>query len=377
LNSTTSNCVSIVVWAPPAVDPPAVDHDDPSASGFSSFLEDNIDGTTSNVNEEAHSKEIAKAAFLSRKISFIRQGILANKDLFLIDPTSHPDIDDLIQLKGLITNVPYKGSQEYFIEWDTSSLKVTLQKSSLCHTVVKNDSSQIVLLKLARFEFSYVHPDGRGGIVNVGVIRRNRRQRKKQRPSGDRASDTRNADVIRRNQQLANLRTSAVDSSNIHGNQPIRPGGVSTRSTCRNNSVPTEDVETDSDEEDGVNGESEEIIAEDLRQEELTEENLLHGYVHDTNYNPQNMEEDGEFVEDLEWEYHDVPTENLAYASYNGEGPSLRPGVAKRFYNVLDACAVAGGFSYDLIKRITAHSNASVCSKLVGYSFYGKEWRNI
>ena len=96
LNSTTSNCVSIVVWAPPAVDPPAVDHDDPSASGFSSFLEDNIDGATSNVNEEAHSNEIAKAAFLSRKISFIRQGILANKDLFLIDPTSHPDIHDLI-----------------------------------------------------------------------------------------------------------------------------------------------------------------------------------------------------------------------------------------------------------------------------------------
>jgi hypothetical protein len=77
-------------------------------------------------------------------------------------------------------------------------------------------------------------------------------------------------------------------------------------------------VETDSDEEDGVNGESEEILTEDLRQEELTEENLLHGYVHDTNYNPQNMEEDGEIVEDLEWEYHDVLTENLAYASYNG-----------------------------------------------------------
>ena len=43
----------------------------------------------------------------------------------------------------------------------------------------------------------------------------------------------------------------------------------------------------------------------------------------------------------------------------------------------MDACAVAGGFSYDLIKRITAHTNASVRSKLVGYSFYGKEWRNI
>ena len=121
--------------------------------------------------------------------------------------------------------------------------------------------------------------------------------------------------------------------------------------------------------EDGINGESEEIQADELCQEELTEENLLHGYVHDSNYDPQNMEEDGEFVEELEWEYHEVPMENLAYAAYNGIGPSLHPGVSQRFDNVLDACAVAGGFSYDLIKRITAHTNASVRSKLVGYSF--------
>ncbi len=137
------------------------------------------------------------------------------------------------------------------------------------------------------------------------------------------------------------------------------------------------DVETDSDEEDGINGESEEIVAEDLRQEELTEENLLHGYIHDSNYEPQNMEEDGAFVEELEWEYEEVPTNNLEYATYNGEGPALHPGVSHRFYTVMGACAVAGGFSYDLIKRITAHTNASVRSKLVGYSFYGKEWRNI
>ena len=153
LDSATSNCASIVVPAPPN-DPPAVDHDDPSASGFSSFLEDNIEGTTANLTEEARSKEIAKAAFLSRQISYIRQGILANKDLFLMEPLSHPDIDHTIQLKGLITSVPYKGSQEYFIEWDTSSPDITLPKSSLRHTIVKNDLSRIVLLKLARFEFS-------------------------------------------------------------------------------------------------------------------------------------------------------------------------------------------------------------------------------
>ena len=104
---------------------------------------------------------------------------------------------------------------------------------------------------------------------------------------------------------------SAVDSSNVNSNQPIRRGGVSTRSTSRNNNGSTNDVETNSDEEDGINGESEEIVAEDLRQEELTEDNLLHGYIHDSNYEPQNMEEDGAFVEELEWEYEEVPTNNL------------------------------------------------------------------
>jgi hypothetical protein len=85
-----------------------------------SLLEENIEDSTKNISYESRSKEVAKAAFLSRKISFIRQGILASKDLFLVDPMSHPDIDDSIQLKGIITTVPYKGSQEYFIEWDTS-----------------------------------------------------------------------------------------------------------------------------------------------------------------------------------------------------------------------------------------------------------------
>ena len=77
LNSSTSNCGNIIVTAPPAVD-----HDNPSASGFSSLLEENIEDSTKNINDESRSKEIAKAAFLSRKISFIRQGILAHKDSF-------------------------------------------------------------------------------------------------------------------------------------------------------------------------------------------------------------------------------------------------------------------------------------------------------
>jgi hypothetical protein len=216
-NSSTLNPDNILVSASPAVD-----HDDPSASGFSSFLEDNIQDSTNNINEDGQSKELAKVAFLSKKISYIRQGVLGNKDLFLVDPTSHPDIDDSIELNGIITNVPYKGSQEYSIEWGTWSLEVALPKSSLCYTVVKNDTSRMVMLKLARFEFSYVHPSGPGGIANVGLICRTRKPKKKQRVSEEGVSDARNNDVIRRNQQLANLHTSAVDSSETNVNQPNR-----------------------------------------------------------------------------------------------------------------------------------------------------------
>jgi hypothetical protein len=44
---------------------------------------------------------------------------------------------------------------------------------------------------------------------------------------------------------------------------------------------------------------------------------------------------------------------------------------------LLGACGTAGGFSYELIKRITMNSNAYVRSRLVGNKFYGSDWKNI
>ena len=86
------------------------------------------------------------------------------------------------------------------------------------------------------------------------------------------------------------------------------------------------------------------------------------------------MEEDGKFQEELDWEYSDALSnkDNLPYATYNGDGPSLCLIVPQCFDTVLATCSVAGDFSYKLTKMINVHTNACVRSKLIGYQFYGK-----
>lgn len=48
-----------------------------------------------------------------------------------------------------------------------------------------------------------------------------------------------------------------------------------------------------------------------------------------------------------------------------------------RFTTLLGACATAGGFSYDLFKRISMNSKAYVCTSFVASNFYGCDWKNI
>ena len=43
---------------------------------------------------------------------------------------------------------------------------------------------------------------------------------------------------------------------------------------------------------------------------------------------------------------------------YDGEGPCLKRGVAKRFRTVLECVQLCGGFSYSFVKRLTSKSNA-------------------
>jgi hypothetical protein len=91
-----------------------------------------------------------------------------------------------------------------------------------------------------------------------------------------------------------------------------------------------------------------------------------------------NMEEDGVYLDDLEWEYVDIgeEEEDVQYPIYNGDGPCLRPSALSHFKNSLDACRAAGGLTYKFVKQLTANSNAYPCTKVVNTKFFGKRWEN-
>ena len=87
------------------------------------------------------------------------------------------------------------------------------------------------------------------------------------------------------------------------------------------------------------------------------------------------MEDDGVYPQELNWSHSDVVpgTPNATYAHYNGKGPCLRRCVDIKFDTVLGACGTAGGFSYELVKRITMNSNNYLWERLVGNKFYGSD----
>jgi len=112
---------------------------------------------------------------------------------------------------------------------------------------------------------------------------------------------------------------------------------------------------------------------------ELNATHRLHGYLPDDTYNPECMEEDGTCPEVFVQTYQDLPPEGINEDHYNycGPGPCLKPYVSTKFRTVLQACGVAGGFTYKLIKRITANSNAYASRNLKGSNFAGNLWHSI
>ena len=70
-------------------------------------------------------------------------------------------------MNGIVSSVPWRGCQEYGITWDTSVLPTALEKSAICHSIVKTDQHCIYLLKMARFTFNRVYPGGAKGVVNL------------------------------------------------------------------------------------------------------------------------------------------------------------------------------------------------------------------
>ena len=205
------------------------------------------------------------------------------KSLFLASPSSHPEIHEDLYMNGVVSSVPWRGHQEYRLVWDTSVLPIMLEKSAICHAVVKTDQHRINLLKMARFTFDKVYPDGTKGVVNVVLLPRvrNRSQtRRVARPTTTHTTRTSNAveaGAIRHRQSIANMRMAPINSqfaSNDHSNQLAMP---------------------DDDDDNSLGVEVDGQLQEDEDPTEVdfldrTEDDILHGYLPDASYNLASME---------------------------------------------------------------------------------------
>jgi hypothetical protein len=81
-------------------------------------------------------------------------------------------------------------------------------------------------------------------------------------------------------------------------------------------------LDDDRDEEQGQDDKGED--AKEIQFSELTLEDMLYGYLPDKSCNPMEMEEDGHYSEEFQFNrtYEDVPpnTVNVTYPHYNGPG---------------------------------------------------------
>ena len=177
---------------------------------------------------------------------------------------------------------------------------------------------------MAHFNFDITFPLGPKGILNVVApsLGSNQAQMRKKRSTvsmsgGATPHEKRQS---QQKQQVANIRMSPVNTilDCDHGNnQPLPQMAVG---------ASAEHVES-KDEGDRMNGEAEEISAEVMDFPQLNSDDILHGYIADNQYNTQNMEEDGKYSEQLDWEYVDIADDqdDIAYPHYNRNGPVLRP----------------------------------------------------
>ena len=62
---------------------------------------------------------------------------------------------------------------------------------------------------------------------------------------------------------------------------------------------------------------------------------------------------------------------------YDGEGPCLKPRVARKFQTVFQCASVCGGLSYSFFKRLTCNSNQYGRTHQVNGKFGGYTWVNI
>mgnify|MGYP006184554199 CR=1 FL=1 len=311
------------------------------------------------------------------KIKYKGKGVQALKVLFLQSPGNHPEVPNDLYMNGIISSVPWHGHQEYGITWDTSVLPTALEKSAICHYIVKTDQHCISLLKMAWFTFDRVYPGGAKGVVNLVSLSRVRNCLQPRQVAASTATTitmntagTRDAVVAhesRHRQRIANMRMAPINNQFAV-------------SALTNQLLEFDTDDDDISVGDQVNGQppKDEDPAEICSLDQM-EEDILHGYLPDPSYNPISMEDDGVYPQELNWSYSDVVpgTPNATYPHYNGKGPCLRKFVDVKFNTLLVACGTAWGFSYELVKLITMNLNAYVWARLVGNKFYGSNWKNI
>lgn len=105
----------------------------------------------------------------------------------------------------------------------------------------------------------------------------------------------------------------------------------------------------------------------------------LHIYLPDEAYNLSRIKDNGEYTEELNWTYDNIPqnTPDTTYPHYNGPGPCLKKYIDKKFNTLLDACGTANALTYKLKKRFTNNSNAYIFNQGVGNKFYVSDWKSI
>jgi hypothetical protein len=227
-----------------------------------------------------------------------------------------------------------------------------LDESKLHTAISKEDTDCIRDLKIARINFDQSFPNGPPpGILSINKERRNvsrqSRHSKEKTSSREKQANTAketlgSAQPTRMNRSIENLRMTLVLTTFTRGKGNNQPNGSLGNQT------------DDSDPEDELFGFNVDDVNdhEDFIEGTLTQHDLLHGYIHDESYNPAEMEDDGVYPEDFTWSYENVPAGGIQeeYYHYDGPGPSLRHNVSNKFSSVLEACGVAGGLTYQLIK---------------------------
>ena len=254
---------------------------------------------------------------------------------------------------------------------------MALEKSAICHSIVKTDQHCIYLLKMAWFTFDRVYPGGAKGVVNLVSLPYVRNHLQPRQVAASTATT--------KTTNTAGIRDAVVACEKCHcqriANMRMDPNDNQFAVSAWTNQL----LECNTDNDDisvgeQVNGQPpKDDDPAEINFLDQTEEDILHGYLPDPSYNPISMEDDGVYPQELNWLYSDVVpgTPNATHPHYNGEGPCLRKFVDVKFDTLLGACRTAGGFSYELVKQITMNSNAYVQARLVRNKFYGSDWKNI